>query len=150
MERVIIFNLLHVVVSGYAVVRGGAPERIAGVALLVATLATRLVQSQMPMRFAGVEWGVFCVDLTLLAVLVAVALDADRYWPLWMTALHGLGTLAHLAKLLNLELLRSAYAVMTAFWSYPILVLLLCGSHRHHLRRHRYGIDRAWSRRLPS
>lgn len=150
MERVALFNLLHVVASGYAVVRGGAPERIAGVAMLVATLATRLVQSQAAVRFAGVEWGVFCVDVALLAILLAVALEADRYWPLWMAALQGLGTTAHLSKLLEVELLRPAYAVLAAIWSYPMLVLLFCGALRHHLRQRRFGNDRAWSRSLLS
>ena len=149
-ERVVLFNLLHLAVSGYALLRGGAPERVAGIALLIATLSTRLVQSQMSLRFAGVEWGVFCVDLGLLAVLLGIAMDADRYWPLWVTALHGLGTFGHVVRLLDVDVLRPAYAVLTAVWSYPILLLLVGGTARHQVRRSRRGEDSAWSRRLTS
>jgi len=147
MERVIAFNLLHLLVSGYALLRGGPPERIAGASLLGATLLTRLVQNQLPVRFVGVEWGVFCVDLTLFAVLLGIALDADRYWPLWMAALHGLGTFGHIVRLLDVDVLRTAYAFLTAVWSYPILLLLVCGTARHQNRRRRRGVDRSWSGR---
>jgi len=143
-------NLLHVVVSGYAVVRGGAPERVAGVALLAATLATRLLQGQAAVSFAEVEWGALYIDALLLAILLFLALEADRYWPLWMAALQGLQVTAHLAKLLDIGLLRPASAVPPAVWGYPMLLLLFCGAARHHLRRERFGIERAWSRGFPS
>ena len=146
MERVILFNLLHLVATAYAVGRGGAPERFAGIALLAATLATRIVQRQFPVRFASVEWGVFGVDVVLLGTLLMIALLADRFWPLWITALHALGTCSHFVKLLDLEVLRTAYATLSAIWSYPILILLVSGTVRHQRRLRRTGRDPDWSR----
>ncbi|MFV0622790.1 hypothetical protein ACBY01_02090 [Sphingomonas sp. ac-8] len=146
MERVILFNLLHLLATAYAVGRGGAPERFAGMALLLATLATRVAQRQFPARFASVEWGVFGVDLVLLVALLVIALFADRFWPLWVTALHGLGTCSHFVKLLDLEVLRTAYATLSAVWSYPILILLVSGTVRHQQRLRRAGSDPDWSR----
>lgn len=146
MERVLLFNLLHLLATAYAVGRGGAPERLAGIALLAATLATRVAQRQFPVRFASVEWGVFGVDVALLGALLTIALLADRFWPLWMTALHALGTFSHFVKLLDLEVLRTAYAALSAVWSYPILILLVGGTIRHQRRLRKAGRDPDWSR----
>jgi len=146
MERVIFFNLLQLAVSGYAVIRGGAPERIVGLSLLVATLATRVLQQPFAIRFVGVEWGVFVIDLALLLVLLAVALFADRFWPMWLAAFQLLGTGAHVVRALDPEVMRAAYAILMAGWSYPMILVLAVGTRRH-VNRTRSGRDLDWSPR---
>ena len=61
----------------YADVRG-APGRITGGSRLAAMALTRPLLTRYAVRFGGIEWSVFAVDLTLLCVLVAVMLFADR------------------------------------------------------------------------
>ncbi|HEV2570021.1 hypothetical protein [Sphingomonas sp.] len=144
MERVIFFNLLLLLASGYAVWRGGAPERIVGVSLLLAGLLTRLAYQPFAVRFVAVDWGVLAIDLALLAILLAVALYADRFWPLWLAAFHALGTGAHLVRGLDYRIEPVAYAILLAAWSYPMILLLVIGTARH-ARRKRDGPERDWS-----
>src|SRR5882757_6401817 len=145
MERVIIFNMLQLLVSLYAVRRGGAPERITAIALVIAALATYGLQRSFPSRFYNVEGGVLMIDLALFGVLIAVALHADRWWTLWVAAMQGLGAGAHLVKALNPDTLRVVYAILSAVWSYPIIVLLFLGTVRHCKRVASGSGDLDWS-----
>ena len=150
MSRVLLVNLLQVAASSYAVTRGGAPERIVGMALLAAAIGTHLGLSADGNRFAGVEMGVVIVDLVLLIVLVIVALHADRRWVIWVAALHLLGAGAHLAEAVSPDTTRLAYAILSAAWSYPILILLAIGTLRHGQRLAAQGWDIDWSRLDPA
>lgn len=149
MERVILFNALQLLASGYAIARGGAPERLAGVSLVIAALSTRLLQSAISTRFVKVEAGMLVVDLILLIVLLVIAANADRYWTMWMAALQALGAGAHLVRLLDHDVLRFVYALLTAIWSYPIVILLVAGTARHRRRMAGGGGDLDWSRQEP-
>ena len=50
MDRVWIFNALQLAATGYAFWRGGAPERLTGLALLLAALATLSGPAKPPWR----------------------------------------------------------------------------------------------------
>ena len=145
MERVILFAILQLVASGYAMARGGAPERVVGLSLLLAFGISMLLQQPMAERFVTVEWGMLAVDLSLLVVLVTVALYADRFWPLWVAAFHALSTGAHMVRGLDHGIEPMAYAILLASWSYPIILLLAVGTLRHAERRKRHGHDLDWS-----
>lgn len=149
MSRVLLFNLLQVAATVYALRRGGAPERVVGVALLAAALSTRLALSGLDVRFAGLEAGVLLVDVLLLAVLIVVALNADRRWVAWVTSLHALGVGIHFAHLVTPGAERMAYAILSAVWSYPIVVILAFGTRRHVQRLAATGYDLDWSRQDP-
>ena len=146
MDRVWAFYAVQVAASGYALVRGGAPERLTGLALLLAAVSTGIIQRHIPVLFSGLEVGVMIVDLVLLAVMIAITLNADRFWPIWVTALHALGTGAHLARAVSPDVIRLVYAVLSAAWSYPILLFLVIGTVRHSRRIRARGWDLDWSR----
>ncbi len=150
MDRVWLFYAIQVAASGYALLRGGAPERLTGLALLLAAVSTGLVQRNIPFLFAGLEAGVLIVDLILLAAMVAITLKADRFWPAWATALHALGTGAHLARAISPDVIRLVYAVLSAAWSYPIVLLLVIGTVRHSRRIRARGWDLDWSCQDPT
>lgn len=145
MERVVLFFILQLGVSLYALARGGAPERIVGLALLIATALGVVMHQPFIGRFVTVDWGLLGVDLVLLVVLVAVALNADRFWPLWVAAFHMLATGAHLVRGVDYGIEPVAYAILLASWSYPIILLLAVGTLRHGERRRRNGHDLDWS-----
>jgi len=149
MLRLYLFIFLQLTASIYALVRGGAPERIVGGLMLIAFAASMLLQSQFPVRFHGVELGIFIVDCALLAALLAVALRAERFWPIWMTGLQAVAVAAHLAKMVNPMVIPWAYAAMLAFWSYPMMALLVAGTWRHRRRMAVLGADRSWSSSSP-
>ena len=150
MERFWIFNALQVAATAYAFWRGGAPERVTGLSLLLAALATRMFHALGAGRFIDVEIGIMTVDIVLLGVMIAVTLHADRFWPAWVTALHALGTGAHLAKAINPDVIRLAYVVLSVVWSYPIVLLLIIGTMRHSRRVRLRGWDLDWSRTDPT
>lgn len=145
MERVILFAILLLLASGYAVARGGGPERVVGLSLLLAFVLSILFQQPLAARFVSLEWGVLAVDFGLLLVLLAVALYADRFWPLWVAALQALGTGGHLVRGMDHGIEPIAYAILLASWSYPMILLLAVGTLRYQ-RRQKLGPTFDWSR----
>ncbi|QIK78359.1 hypothetical protein G7077_05015 [Sphingomonas piscis] len=126
----------------YAVLRGGKDERIVGIICVVGTLVTTLVISPTSARFEGLETQVLYVDLAVLAGFVAVALQSDRFWPLWVAGLQLTTVLGHLLKGVESDLIPQAYGAALNFWSYPILLILAGGTWRAH-RRRRKETDRS-------
>jgi hypothetical protein len=96
-------------------------------------------------QFTAVEIGVFLVDVACLVGFLILALRADRVWTLWLAALQVIGTAAHAIKLADPDLIGRAYAFALAFWSYPMLLLIVLGTWRHQRRLSQTGVDRSWS-----
>jgi hypothetical protein len=118
--------LFVLLVTGAAVLsRGGRIERLVFALLVTAALLTPLVAWN---GFVTPEWGVFIVDVTLLAVLVGVALSSDRYWPMFAAAAHLIGVAVHLARIVAPDILPWAYATGSALWSYPVFGALAGGA----------------------
>jgi len=138
------FNILQALVSGYALWRGGAPERWAGVLLALAAAATYLSYSPDAVRFRSVEAGVLVVDLTLTGALWWLALRSNRMWPMLITALQFASTLVHLSKAVDLGMSPWAYHFLLKLGGYPILLALAIGTARHDARLRRFGVDLPW------
>jgi hypothetical protein len=136
------FILLVAVSSLYAVIRGGAPERLTALLLLTAFILSLLVRSRHG-SYTHVEVGVFLVDVALFAALYLLSLLSTRFWPIWMSGMQGVGVLAHCA-ILAPPVTPFAYAAMTDFWGYPMSVLLMVATRRHRLRLARTGTDDPW------
>lgn len=143
-----LFVSMQLATSVYALLRGGAPERIVGMLMPMAYIGTVAFQSQFPVRFHGVELGIFIVDCAMLIALLAVALRAERFWPIWMTGLQAVAVTAHLATMVS-PVVPVAYAMMLAFWSFPMMALLAAGTWRHQRRMAVHGADRSWSDSSP-
>lgn len=139
------FNALLLVTCGYAIWRGGKPEQWTAAALLTAAAATLLVHLPRTAHFRDLETEVLLVDLTLLALLLGIALKANRYWPLWTTAIHASAVAVHLAKLANPALVWPVYAFAASVSSIPIQLILFWATVRHRQRLKRFGIDAPWS-----
>jgi hypothetical protein len=139
------FDTLLLACCGYAGWRGGAPERIAAAALFLGVLLTRLALSAWSQGWASAETGVLAVDLLLLATLIALALAAERFWTLWLTASHLIGTTGLLLKLADPSLIRWDYAFAIPAAAYPMCLLVAYGTWSHRRRLERCGADRSWS-----
>lgn len=139
------FNILQGLISGYALWRGGAPERWAGVLLALAAGATYFSYTSFEVRFHSVEAGVLVVDLTLTAALWLLALRSNRIWPMLVTALQFASTLVHISKAIDLGMSPWAYHFLLKLGGYPILLALLVGTIRHDARLRRYGVDLPWA-----
>lgn len=129
-----LFWLLLITAFLYARWRGGLPERQAALSLLTAALLTIAYRSNVSARYASIDPGVVIIDVTLLATLFTIAAQADRGWPIPLAALQAITVLGHFCKLVNPELWRLGYALMTTAPAYPGLVVLLIGTYRHQRR----------------
>ena len=129
---------------GYALWRGGPPERIAAWAMIAASVLTFFAADSS--GYVTVEYAVLAIDLGLLALLVALAIVADRRWTLWAAGFHLVGVLTPIAFMLSPTAIRFAYALMQGFWAYPTLTALLVGAIAHRRRMEQGRGDRSWLR----
>ena len=138
------FLALLVLCTLYALWAGGGPERIGAAVYALSVATTHLILTAQYSRWLNVEVGVFIVDAVTFLAFVPIALRADRFWPLWVSAFLGLGVLGHLARLVGPDTFWWAYAVVLTIWSYPIVLLFALGTFLHRRRLARYGADRSW------
>ena len=129
-----LFFALLFLCCAYAFWAGGTPERWGAGLYALACIASFLAYRAPPLRFRSVEVGVFIVDVVVFIAFCILAVRADRYWPIWVSALLGLGVLGHLARLAGPDVIPWAYAVVLSMWSYPILLLIVLGTYAHHRR----------------
>ncbi|MBV9843091.1 MAG: hypothetical protein JOY99_16425 [Sphingomonadaceae bacterium] len=144
MTHLIVSRGLLLICCGYALLRGGAPERIIAAAYLVSVPATVYALGPLIGRFRGFELGAFLIDFALFIIFVAIALRADRYWTLWVSAMQASSLLGYFLGLLGTSKLNLASAILVQMWFYPIMVTLGIATFRHRLRKRRYGIDSSW------
>lgn len=130
---------LLVICSVYAFIAGGGPERIGAAAYALSVAATYLILWSHASEWQTVELGVFTVDVLVFAIFVILAVRADRYWPLWVSALLGLGILGHMARWAGPDVIPWAYAVILTIWSYPILAIIALGTFNHQRRARSRG-----------
>jgi len=128
----------------YALWAGGGPERAGAAVYALSVAATHLILATQSVRWMSIEAGVFTVDVVTFLAFIPIALRANRFWPLWVTAFLGLGVLGHLARLVGPDTFWWAYAVVLTIWSYPILALIALGTFLHRRRLIRYGADSSW------
>jgi hypothetical protein len=138
------FVALMALTTLYAFWAGGGPERIGAAVYAISVAATHLILTAQSQRWLTFEGGVFIVDLVTFLAFVPIALRAERFWPLWVTAFLGLGVLGHLARFLGPDTFWWAYVVVLTIWSYPILALIALGTFLHRRRLALYGADRSW------
>ncbi|MFD1843287.1 hypothetical protein ACFSAA_07875 [Sphingomonas qilianensis] len=142
----ILFNVLLGASALYAFVRGGAPERVVAVAFIAAAIASYIARPLGQVRFEDTEFGLLLIDAALLAVLIAVALWANRFWPIWIAAFQLFALLVHIAMLYQQDILPIVYFVVISRIAYPMLGMLLIGTTLHFQRLQRHGADPDWIR----
>jgi hypothetical protein len=140
-----VYYALFAVCGLYVLIKGGAPEKVGTSILAVGSILSIAEVSSPAGRFGSVEIGVFLVDVATLLAFLALALRAERFWPLCVTALQAIGTSGHAAKLLDPGVIRSAYAIVLSLWGYLMLLLIALGTWNHQRRLARNGVDKSWS-----
>ena len=140
----IVFVSLLVSSCLYALIRGGAPERVAACLLVSATAASAITLTLSSERYLQTEVLTMWVDVLLALGFVALALRAQRYWPMWIAMIH-IDIVAFHLIMFSSETGPLSYWMMQAAWSYPAPIVLAVGTYRHRLRLARYGDDLPWS-----
>ena len=132
-----LFRILLAAVALYAFLRGSRDERIVGVVLVVGVIATHFAWTPVHQRFAGLETDVMMVDIVVFLGFLWVALQSERFWPLWIAGLQLTTILGHVLKAADTGLFSRAYGAALMFWGYPILLILAIGTWRGERRRQR-------------
>lgn len=133
------------VCCAYVAARGGAPEKLGAAIIFIGSALSTAALSSPAARFTSMEIGVFFVDVAAFVALLVLALRAERFWPLWVAALQLIATAAHAVKLVDPDLIRSAYAIIMGLWTYLVLLIIVLGTWNHRRRLRRFGADRSWS-----
>lgn len=141
MWHIVLFNILMLAASVYALGWGGAPERVFVLLSAVALYASIHAHHE---HFLKLEVGLFLVDLALFGALYILSLFSTRFWPIWMTALQGLSVLSH-AVILAPGQEGFGYAVLEQVWAWPMEILLIVATFRHRQRLAWSGTDRPWT-----
>lgn len=123
-----IWFALMMLVSGWALWRGGTPEKRVAVANVAAWFLTPLTYDA---NASGLQWGVLGVDGLFLAYLVWLALTADRLWLLFATAFQLLGVVTHVALAVDADVPALPYRWGLVIWSYLVLASLAVGAVMH-------------------
>lgn len=127
----IIYLAALLLVCGYALWRGGRPERQGALIMIFGSLLSIPAAAAVHSLWSRPELGLLIVDAIVFALLVALSLRSDRFWPLWMTGFHATSVAIHLATMTELVVVSKAYALAQGFWAYPMLAALLVGALNH-------------------
>jgi hypothetical protein len=131
---------------------GGGPERWL-IAVFIATMVipVHVLQLLIPGHPAfGSYSGIYAaIDLLAGFAFVAIALQANRNYPLWIAGFQLVAIASHGVSAVVDTVSPIAYAILVVGPSYCQLLLIMGGFVRHILRTRRFGLYRDWRRTVP-
>ncbi|MBU2588667.1 MAG: hypothetical protein KJ872_11195 [Alphaproteobacteria bacterium] len=131
---------------------GAAPERWS-IAIFVAAMVVpvRLFEwlGNGSLVFGSLAWIYVTIDLLAGAAFVAVALNANRNYPLWIAGFQLVAISAHAVKGLVDTVSPIAYLILASGPSYCQLALIFAGFARHVTRTRQFGPYRDWRSSTP-
>lgn len=143
--RVAFYLCLAVGGCVYAIRCGGAPERFAGIVILIGLGADPVLHQLFRLTFATVDPTHLIIDVSRFAAFAAIALTAHRIWPIWISSFQLLALGAHVVKAMNLAIHPVVYAAMSVMWSYGMLVVLILATRHHRRVTARGEMRKSWS-----
>ena len=131
---------------------GGAPERLLAASVLAAMVLDRFYHLAASggatvwsfSDYSRVDVGHLVLDSALLLSMAAIALTANRVYPIWIAGLQIVTLLTHFGRASAAEIQPLAYAIMTYAPFYLQLILMVAGLVFHTRRRKRRGEYRDW------
>lgn len=114
-----------ILICGWALWRGAPALKLSAGAVVVAFIATPLVQNWHD--WVHPQWGVFWVDAALLVLLAVIGLRRRLWWSRIAVACQLLTVLSHISMALNPMILARAYATTTYLLFFVLLGALAWG-----------------------
>ncbi len=142
--RITIYLCLLAFAVAYAMWKGGAPERVGAAILLVMTIGLLALRPIFPASYGQIDGLAVAIDMVTAACLLALALKANRFWPLLACAAQLPTLTAHLARSTNPEIIGLAYGILIRVPSYFLCLILIVGTECHRRRTARSANLRSW------
>lgn len=126
----VLFNTILVIVCGFALIRGGKPERIGALINLAASGLTTFLQSQHIVSLAPAELGIFAIDTAVAAGFFWLAIRTIRFWPIWAFGFALADLVASLAGPLLPQVVLFIYHTVLVIYAYLALGALALGTYK--------------------
>jgi hypothetical protein len=126
---------------------GAAPERWLIGLFIVTMIVPYYVAPWLgsePLMFGPYAWAYVGLDLLATIGFMAIALNANRNYPLWVAGFQLVAVGAHAVRGLGDMVSPFAYLLLAAGPSYCQLLLIGAGFIRHARRERRFGTYRDW------
>lgn len=126
---------------------GSGPERwLIGLFIAAMVIPPNLFEllSLGNLAFGPYAWIWICIDAFATVAFCAVAVNANRNYPLWIAGFQLVAMGAHAVRGLADAVSPFAYVVLSAGPAYCQLVLIFGGFLRHVRRERRFGPYREW------
>ena len=124
-------GVIWICLAGLIMWRGGRPERLAAGALLAAWLATLALSTDTEAFVrANPGWGILAVDSWQLAVLVWIALWADRRWLTTAAGFQAIAVMVHFVGLVDPRIMAISYAVAQNIATFCVMICVTVSALR--------------------
>lgn len=138
MVRFIAYLALLAAAFAYAMARGGKPEKqVAAVLVGMLVLDNAYHAFGANSDYVGVDTFHAFNDFWSLIAITAIALAADRFWPLWVAALQTIAASSHYVRWAEIEVLPIVYAIMNRLPSWLMVIVLLLGTWNYSRQKRR-------------
>lgn len=142
---------LFLALAVFAARRGAGPERAAAAAFFL----MYLLDYPYHWVFGEARWGQVDVGHALIdgiaaALMILIAVWANRTYTLFLAAFQLLSLTSHFARSLENDVHGLAYAVMIIWPSYLLILTLAIGLACHRRRARSYGNYRSWRHGAPA
>jgi len=131
----LIWDLAMMGMGGFALWRGGKPEKLLAIGLILGSLATAVVENRQDWLYP--QWGILLVDFGYLALAVWIGMRSDRVWPLFTAGFQLVAVITHGAMMADRGVGGWAYITAGVIWSYMILLSIVVGTWLQWLRPRR-------------
>lgn len=126
---------------------GSGPERGMAIMFTVVMMGPAMlfrIIANASMLFGNFSAIYVLIDVIALAGFMAIALNANRNYPLWVAGFQLVAVGSHMVRGITDVVSPIAYAILAIGPSYCQLAVLLVGLVRHRRRIRRFGAYRDW------
>ena len=123
------FAIALLLCIAYGAIFGGRTGRVGSLIFALATLFTAAGAMLNP-TWAGTSYAVFAVDSLCLLALSVLAVNSNRFWPIWAVGFQTVAVATHIATLWIPDIVPRAYHAILSFWSIPVLWVMVAGTRK--------------------
>lgn len=113
----------------YGSVAGGRTGQAGSAIFILATFLSAAGAMLNP-EWASTSYAVFAVDAGCLLALVVLAMNSNRFWPIWAMGFQLVAVATHVATIWIPDIFPKAYQALLSFWSIPILWVMVAGTRK--------------------